>query len=165
MHVIFKLLIIYVSENYVFRTKFKRQNWRFVYLQYFFHKSCIFLDKRKRYRLLFNYFIFFWAVDMICWPYLTYAWKKNVSTTIFVYISLRLSCLEVRLVLLLLCTALLQYDNINNQLVATIIILLIISISSACFGPLFRPSSWALDCVYSLWYKAGSIVGALYHKL
>jgi len=49
--------------------------------------------------------------------------------------------------------------------------LLIIPISSTCFGRKFRPSSRALDCVYSLWYNAptmlpaGSIVGALYHKL
>ena len=39
-------------------------------------------------------------------------------------------------------------DNINSQLNATIIILLIISISWTCFG-WFRPSSGALDCVYS----------------
>jgi len=60
---------------------------------------------------------------------------------------------------------------INSQLVAKIVILLTISISSTCFGQQFRPSSGALDCVYSLWYKAptmlpaGNIVGALYHKL
>ena len=33
-------------------------------------------------------------------------------------------------------------------------ILLIIPISSTCFGRWFRPSSGALDCIYSLWYKA-----------
>jgi len=44
--------------------------------------------------------------------------------------------------------------KINSQLAATIIILLIISIISTCFGRKFRPSSGALDCVYSLWYKA-----------
>jgi len=42
------------------------------------------------------------------------------------------------------------YNNINSQLDATIIILLIISISSTCFGREFYPSSGALDCVYSL---------------
>ena len=61
------------------------------------------------------------------------------------------------------------YNNVNNQLDVTITVLLIISISSTCFGRQFRPSSGALDCVYSLWYNAptmlpaGSIVGALYH--
>ena len=64
-----------------------------------------------------------------------------------------------------------KYNNINNQLDAKIIILLRILISSTCFGQSFCPSSGALDCVYSLWYKApavlpaGSIVGALYHNL
>jgi hypothetical protein len=43
-------------------------------------------------------------------------------------------------------------NYINSQLDATIIIVLIISISSTCFGRKFRPSSGALDCVYSLWY-------------
>ena len=63
------------------------------------------------------------------------------------------------------------YNNINNGLDTTMIILLTISISSTWFGRLFRPSSGALDCVHSLWYKtqtmlpAGSIVDALYHKL
>jgi len=80
------------------------------------------------------------------------------------------------------------YSNINSQLDATIILLLIFSISWTCFGRQFRPSSGALDCVYSLWYNApamlpvgdqdevessstsflspaGSIIGALYHKL
>ena len=53
-----------------------------------------------------------------------------------------------------------QYNNINSQLdtiiiiiIIIIIILLIISISSTCFGRYFRPSSGALDCVYSLWYN------------
>jgi len=76
----------------------------------------------------------------------------------------------------------LAFNNIKSQLDATLIIilLLIISISSTYFGLQFRPSSGALDCFYSLWYKAptmlpagdtsswspeGSIVGALYHKL
>jgi len=53
-------------------------------------------------------------------------------------------------------------------------VLLTISLSSAYFGRQFRPSSGALVCAYSLWYKAktmlptgaaGSIVGALYHEL
>ena len=39
------------------------------------------------------------------------------------------------------------YNNINSQLDATVIILLIISISSTCFGRWFRPSSGALDSV------------------
>jgi len=61
-------------------------------------------------------------------------------------------------------------NNINSQLYATILILLIVSIISTCFGRWFRPSSGALGCVYSLWYNApavlpaGSIVGALYHS-
>jgi len=43
-------------------------------------------------------------------------------------------------------------------------------ISSSCFGRWFCPSSGALDCVYSLWYNAptmlpaGNIVSALYHS-
>jgi len=45
-------------------------------------------------------------------------------------------------------------NSINSQLDATIMILLIISISSTYFGQKFRPSSGALDCVYSLWYNA-----------
>jgi len=50
------------------------------------------------------------------------------------------------------------YNNINSQVDATIIILLIMSIISTCFGRYFRPSSGALDCVYSLWYKASSVL-------
>jgi len=45
-------------------------------------------------------------------------------------------------------------NNINSQLDSTIIILLIISISSTRFGRSFRPSSEALDLIYSLLYKA-----------
>jgi len=45
-------------------------------------------------------------------------------------------------------------NNTHSQLDAKIISSLIISISSSCFGRWFRPSSGALDCVYSLWYKA-----------
>ena len=52
------------------------------------------------------------------------------------------------------------YDNIHSQLDATIIILLIISISSTCFGREFRPSSRALDCVYSLWCNAPTVLPA-----
>jgi len=53
--------------------------------------------------------------------------------------------------------------NNNNSLV--------ISISSTCFGRQFRPSSGALDCVYSLWHNTpamlpvGSNAGALYHSI
>ena len=52
------------------------------------------------------------------------------------------------------------YNNINSQLDATIIILLIISISSTGFGRQFRPSSGALDCVYSLCYKVPTMLPA-----
>jgi len=52
------------------------------------------------------------------------------------------------------------WRNINSQLVATIIILLKISISSTCFGRYFRPSSGTLGCVYSLWYKAPMMLPA-----
>ena len=52
------------------------------------------------------------------------------------------------------------YNNINSRLDATMIILLTISISSTCFGREFRPSSGALDCVYSLWYKAPTMLPA-----
>jgi len=38
--------------------------------------------------------------------------------------------------------------------------LLIISIISTCFGQQFRLSSGALDCVYSLWYKAPKMLPA-----
>ena len=41
------------------------------------------------------------------------------------------------------------YISIKSQLVATIIILLIISISTICFGRQFRPSSGAPHCVVS----------------
>ena len=63
-----------------------------------------------------------------------------------------------------------HYNNINSPLDATMVILLKISISSTCFGRQFRPFSGALDCVYSLWYKAptmlpAGIVCALYHSL
>jgi len=51
-------------------------------------------------------------------------------------------------------------NNINSQLDATIIILLIISISWTCFGRKSRPSSGELDCVYSLWYKAPAMLPA-----
>ena len=50
------------------------------------------------------------------------------------------------------------YNNINSRLDATMIILLTISISSTCFGREFRPSSGALDCAYSLWYKAPTML-------
>ena len=53
-----------------------------------------------------------------------------------------------------------QYNNINSELDATIIILLIILISVTCFRRRFRPSSGALDCVYSLWYKAPTMLPA-----
>ena len=36
--------------------------------------------------------------------------------------------------------------------------LLIIPISSTCFGRRFRPFSGALDCVYSLWYNAPTML-------
>ena len=52
------------------------------------------------------------------------------------------------------------YNKINNQLDAAIIILLIISISSTCFGRWFRPSSGAADCVYSLRYNAPTVLSA-----
>jgi len=32
--------------------------------------------------------------------------------------------------------------------------------SSTCFGRRFRPSSGALDCVYSFWYKAPTMLPA-----
>ena len=51
-----------------------------------------------------------------------------------------------------------MYNNINSRLDATIIILRITSISSTCFGRQFRPSSGALDCVYSLWYNAPTVM-------
>jgi len=35
---------------------------------------------------------------------------------------------------------------------------LTITISSTCFGRWFRPSSGALDCVYSLWYNAPAML-------
>ena len=54
----------------------------------------------------------------------------------------------------------LRNNNINSQLDATIITVLIISISSTCFGRYFRPSSAALGCVYSLWYKAPTMLPA-----
>ena len=36
--------------------------------------------------------------------------------------------------------------------------LLIIPVGSTCFGRWFRPSSGALDCVYSLWYNAPTML-------
>jgi len=52
------------------------------------------------------------------------------------------------------------YNNMNSWLDATMIILLTISISSACVRWSFRPSSGELDCVYSLWYKAPKFLPA-----
>ena len=53
------------------------------------------------------------------------------------------------------------YNNTNSQIDATITnFLLIITISSTCFGRKFRPSSGALDCVYSLWYNAPAMLPA-----
>jgi hypothetical protein len=49
-------------------------------------------------------------------------------------------------------------NNIDNQLDANNNGLLIIPISSTCFGRWFRPSSGALDCVHSLWYNAPTTV-------
>jgi len=51
-------------------------------------------------------------------------------------------------------------NNINSQLDATIIVLLITLIISTCFGRSFRPSSGALNCVYSLWYNALAMLPA-----
>jgi hypothetical protein len=45
-------------------------------------------------------------------------------------------------------------SNIGNQTKCKINGLLIIPISSTCFRRWFRPSSGALDCVYSSWYNA-----------
>ena len=52
------------------------------------------------------------------------------------------------------------YNNTNSQLDSTMIILLIMSISSTCFGRQFRPSSGALDCVYSWCYNAPTMLPA-----
>jgi len=53
--------------------------------------------------------------------------------------------------------------NINSQLDATIKLLLLISISSTCFGRYFRPSSGPLDSVYSTadaacWWPASAVL-------
>jgi len=53
-----------------------------------------------------------------------------------------------------------DHNNIKSQLDATVIILLIFSISSTCFVRQFRLSSGALDCVYSLWYKSPTMLPA-----
>jgi len=66
--------------------------------------------------------------------------------------------------LCVLRNALTRYNNTNSQPDATIIILLIISNSSTCFGRLFRPSSGVLDCVYSLWYNAPTMLPAGYQQ-
>ena len=60
-----------------------------------------------------------------------------------------------------------KYNNIKSHLDATIIIILIISIRSTCFGRYFRPSSGELDCVYSLWYKAPTMLppGTQFHRI
>ena len=49
-------------------------------------------------------------------------------------------------------------NNIDNQHRCNNNGLLIIPISSTCFGRWIRPSSGALDCVYSLWYNATTIL-------
>jgi len=49
------------------------------------------------------------------------------------------------------------YNNIDNQLDATITVYLI-PISSTCFRRRFRPSSGTLDCVYSLCYNAPTVL-------
>ena len=51
-------------------------------------------------------------------------------------------------------------SNIGNQTRCNNNGLLIIPISSTCFRRWFRPSSGALDCVYSLWYKARTMLPA-----
>jgi hypothetical protein len=43
------------------------------------------------------------------------------------------------------------YDSESNEQVATISVNLLFLVSSTCFGRLFRPSSGALDCIYSIW--------------
>jgi hypothetical protein len=53
-----------------------------------------------------------------------------------------------------------ETNNIDNQLDAKNNGLLIIPISLTCFGQWFRPSSGALDCVYSLWYNAPTMLPA-----
>jgi hypothetical protein len=40
----------------------------------------------------------------------------------------------------------------SNQQDAAIQVNLLFLVSSACFGECFRPSSGALDCIYSIWY-------------
>ena len=40
----------------------------------------------------------------------------------------------------------------SNQQNATIEVNLLFLVSSTCFGRCFRPSSGALDCIYSIWW-------------
>jgi len=43
------------------------------------------------------------------------------------------------------------YDCESNQPDATVYINLLFLVSSTCFGRCFRPSSEAIDCIYSIW--------------
>jgi hypothetical protein len=53
-----------------------------------------------------------------------------------------------------------ETNNIDNQLRCNNNGLLTIPISSTCFGQWFSPSSGTLDCVYSLWYNAPTMLSA-----
>jgi len=44
-----------------------------------------------------------------------------------------------------------QMDYKSNQQDATIQVNLLFLVSCTCFGRCFRPSSGALDCIYSIW--------------
>jgi len=46
-----------------------------------------------------------------------------------------------------------NYNYESNQQDATVQVNLLFLVSSTCFGRCFRPSSGALDCIYSILYK------------
>ena len=90
-----------------------------------------------------------------------------ISIYVYVYIYIYIYicvCVCVCVVFMYYVCTTLYANNINSQLDATVIIVLIISISSTCFGPAGDQDEVEL-CSTSSWSPAGSIVGALYHRL
>jgi hypothetical protein len=60
--------------------------------------------------------------------------------------------------LIFVWTCIIETNNIDNPTRCNINGLLIIPINLTCFGRWSRPPSGALDCVYSLWYNAPTML-------
>jgi hypothetical protein len=57
-------------------------------------------------------------------------------------------------------TSMYRFNYESNQQDATIQVNLLFLVSSTCFGRCFRPSSEALDCIYSIWSYSPKLLPA-----